>query len=203
MRTFPRESPGNENFPGRQPATRTFTRASPGGDSFPENSSDSKILSKSVIRKLETPYVPYDEIPSNSIAPSLRIEETVQRPIPTPHARHETPPPLHHRTSTTKSSIQRNCHQREQEDAKQNAIYSPPSADYGRNDIFERKRCWRRKGTIFPFQFSPLIPFPLVLVLRELESRARPPILKRGRIEEVRNSSPTILRKRTFFSGES
>ena len=58
----------------------------------------------------------------------------------------------------------------------------------------------RRKGTIFPFQFSPLIPFPLVLVLRELESRARPPILKRRRIEEVRNSSPLILRRRPFFS---
>ena len=58
----------------------------------------------------------------------------------------------------------------------------------------------RRKGTIFPFQFSPLIPFPLVLVLRELESRVRPAILKRRKIEEVRDSSPSILRKRTFFS---
>ena len=65
----------------------------------------------------------------------------------------------------------------------------------GRMQLFEL----RRKGTTFPFQFSPLIPFPLVLVLRELESRARPAILKRRKIEKVRNSSPTILRKRTFF----
>ena len=155
MRTFPRESPGNENPPRCQPATRTFTRASP----------SEEILSESIIRRVETPYVSCNEIPSIAPTPppSLSIEKTVQRSIPTPNARHENTPPLHHRTSATKSSIQRNCHQQEQEDAKQNAIYFPPSEDYGRNGIFERKTCWRRKGTIFPFQFSPLIPFPLIL----------------------------------------
>ena len=85
MRTFPRESPGNENPPRCQPATRTFTRASPSDE----------ILSESIIRKVETPYVSCDETPSIAPTPppSLRIEKTVQRSIPTPNARHENTPP--------------------------------------------------------------------------------------------------------------
>ena len=58
MRTFPRESPGNKNRPRCQPATRTFTRAS----------LSDEILSENIVRKVETPNVSYDEIPS--IAPT-------------------------------------------------------------------------------------------------------------------------------------